>query len=226
MSAGPEFIIGSDVTCRDGECGALRRVVVDPVARALTHIVVEPRHHQSAGHLVPIELVESAANEIRLSCTVSEFDALESAEETHFLPGASGEWGYEQHQMLSWPYYGLGGGMGMGMGGMGMGMGGMGMGGMGPHTVTDDRVPAGEVEVRRGEHVHAKDGEIGRVQGLVVDPRDHHVTHFLLDEGHLWGKKRVVIPIGTVTSVKAGVQLSLSKDEVRDLPAVELDHQV
>jgi hypothetical protein len=107
--------------------------------------------------------------------------------------------------MLSWPYYGLG--MGGGMRGMGMGMGGMsggiGMCGMdvGPHTVTCDRVPVGEVEVRRGEHVHATDGTIGQVQGLVIDPRDHHVTHVLLDEGHLWGKKRVAIPISAVRSV-------------------------
>ena len=32
-------------------------------------------------------------------------------------------------------------------------------------TVTYDRVPAGEMTVRRGEPIHATDGEIGRVQG-------------------------------------------------------------
>jgi sporulation protein YlmC with PRC-barrel domain len=82
----------------------------------------------------------------------------------------------------------------------------------------------GEVEVRRGEHVHATDGPIGQVQGLVIDPSDHHVTHVLLDEGHLWGKKRVAIPISAVKDVKGGVRLNLTKDQVRDLPAVELDH--
>ena len=80
----------------------------------------------------------------------------------------------------------------MGMRGMGgMGMRGMGMG---PQMATEDRVPEGEVEVRRGEHVHATDGAIGRVQGFVIDPTDHHLTHVLLDEGHQWGKKRVAIP--------------------------------
>jgi sporulation protein YlmC with PRC-barrel domain len=85
-------------------------------------------------------------------------------------------------------------------------------------------VPVGEVEVRRGDHVHATDGSIGRVQGLVVDPGDHHMTHVLLDEGHLWGKKEVAIPIGAVQSVEDGVRLNLTKDEVRELPAVELVH--
>ena len=67
-----------------------------------------------------------------------------------------------------------------------------------PVVVTTDRVPLGEVEVRRGEHVSATDGEIGRVRGLVIDPGDHCVTHVLLDEGHLWGQKRVAIPITAV----------------------------
>jgi hypothetical protein len=89
-------------------------VVVDPVARTLTHIVVEPEHRGGAARLVPLELVESTSNEIRLRCTRSEFDKLEEAEETHFLPGASRELGYGQEQMLSWPYFGLmGGGMGV-----------------------------------------------------------------------------------------------------------------
>ena len=227
MSETTEFIIGSEVACSDGVCGELRRVVIDPVARAITHLVVEPRHRRDKGHLVPIELVTSTAEEIRLRCTKAQFDVLEDAEETQLLPGASGDWGYEPDQMLSLPYFRLGG-SGMGIGTGATGMGAMGMGATGirarPHAVTTDRVPAGEVEVRRGEHVHATDGAIGRVQGLVIDPSDHHVTHVLLDEGHLWGQKTVAIPIGAVTHVDGGVRLKLTKDEVRDLPAVELDN--
>jgi hypothetical protein len=44
-------------------------------------------------------------------------------------------------------------------------------------------VPLGEVVVRRGEHVFATDGAIGRVQGLVIHPGDHGVTHVLLEMG-------------------------------------------
>jgi sporulation protein YlmC with PRC-barrel domain len=114
----------------------------------------------------------------------------------------------------------------MGMGGMGMG--GMGMGGMGtgPQAVTYDKVPPGEVEVRRGQRVHASDGAIGRVRGLVVDPSDHQVTHVLLEEGHLWGKKEVAIQISAVTKVDDdGVRLSLTKEEVGSLPPVGIEHQ-
>jgi sporulation protein YlmC with PRC-barrel domain len=252
MSEAMEFTIGTEVVCSEGACGDLRRVVVNPVARALTHLVVEPRFQAGSGRLVPIDLVDSAAKEIRVRCTMSEFHALEEAEETHFLQGASGQWGYGQGQMLSLPLFALGGmggglGGGLGMGGMGMGMGmggglgmgglgmggmgmGMGMGGigmrgmgMGPQATIEDRVPEGDVEVRRGEPVHATDGEIGRVQGFVIDPADHHLTHVLLDEGHLWGKKRVAIPVSAVANVNNGVCLSITKDEVGELPPVELD---
>lgn len=219
MSETAEFTIGAEVACQDGTCGDLRRVVVDPIKRALTHLVVEPRHRRNVGHLVPIDLVDTTAKPIRLRCTMAQFEALEDAEETRFLPGASGQWGYGQGQMLSLPYFGLGmGGMGMGMGGVGRGMGSV------PQAVTFDKVPVGEVEVRRGDHVLATDGRIGRVRGLVVDPSDHHVTHVLLDEGHLWGQKEVAIPISAVTGLDDGVRLNLSKDEVRDLPSVDIDY--
>ena len=211
-----EYIIGAEVMCSDGVCGELRRVVIDPVARVLTHLVVEPKHRQGLGRLVPIDLVDSTGEQIRLRCNAAEFDALEDAEETRFLPEAGEQMGYGADQALALPYYGLGGGMG------GMGMGGMDMANA-AQVVVDDRVPVGEVEVRRGEHVHATDGDIGRVQGLVIDPKDHRVTHVLLEEGHLWGKKEIAIPIGVVKDLAAdGVRLNLRKDDVRDLPPVGL----
>jgi len=114
------------------------------------------------------------------------------------------------------------------MGGFGMGMGGLGMRGMGgmgntaQQTVTEDRVPDGDVEVRRGERVHATDGEIGRIHGFVIDPTNHGLTHIILDEGHLWGKKTVAIPISAIKDLDDGVCLSITKEEVGNLPSVEL----
>ena len=40
--------------------------------------------------------------------------------------------------------------------------------------------------------------KIGKVEGLVIEPTHGHVTHVLLQEGHLWGRKEVAIPIGSV----------------------------
>ena len=96
------------------------------------------------------------------------------------------------------------------------------MGNITPPIITDT-LPEGEIGIRKGQQVHATDGGIGRVQGLVIDRATHHVTHVLLHEGHLWGKKEVAIPIGAVKGIAEGIQLTLTKHEVQDLPAVDLD---
>ena len=223
MTETTQFTIGAEVSCSDGVCGEVSRVVVDPVARAVTHLVVEPKHRQGLGRLVPLDLVDDTTGEIRLRCTMAEFEKLGSAEETQFIPGSSGYAAYGPAQVLSWPYYGLGpggGGLGIGLGGVGMGAGLQAV----SQTVTYDKLPLGEVAVHRGEQVHATDGDIGQVQGLVIDPGDHHVTHVLLAEGHLWGRKEVAIPISAVTGVEDGIKLNITKDEVKDLPPVDIDH--
>jgi hypothetical protein len=212
VSESTEFIIGSSVSCSDGPCGELTRVVVDPAARTVTHLVVEPPDRGGTSRLVPVRLAGAGTAAIQLRCTMSQFGGLREAEETQIVPGALGELG----NGLSAPYYGRGG-MGLAMAvGTGLGTG------TAPQRITTDRIPAGKVEVRLADHVHATDGPIGKVRGLIVLARGHQVTHILLDEGHLWGKRRVAIPIGAVASFSDGVRLSLTRDEVRDLPPVDL----
>jgi hypothetical protein len=199
-------------------------VIVDPVAEAVTHLVVEPEHRRGLGRLVPLRLIDATAGQIRLSCTKAEFEKLEPAEETRFIPGTSGYADYGPGQVGYWPYYGLtmGGALGAG-GGLSGGLSGIG-GGNVSQIVTSDTVPQGEVDVRRGDPVEATDGDIGRVQGLVIDRGTRHVTHVLLQEGHLWGRREVAIPISAVTSTSGGIRLRISKQEVQDLPPVDVDH--
>jgi sporulation protein YlmC with PRC-barrel domain len=211
------FTIGAKASCTDGECGEVRRVVVDPVARTLTHLVVEPKGRLGLARLVPVDLAGPAGastHEIRIRCTLADFARLDPAEDTQFIPGTRGYAAYGTDQVLSWPYYGLGGPPGP------MDLAEERV----SETVTYDTVPLGEVEVRRDDRVEATDGAIGRVQGLVIDPGTHHVTHVLLQEGHLWGRKQVAIPIRAVTRVDDGIAVSLTRQQVQDLPPVDIDH--
>jgi sporulation protein YlmC with PRC-barrel domain len=208
------FTTGVDATCTDGACGEVIRVVIDPVLQTVTHLVVEPKHRQGLGRLVPLALVDAGEEEVRLRCTIDEFDKLDAAEETHFLPSSSGFANYGPGQALAWPYYGLGSGVAIDPGVAMVEP---------PEPVVSITVPLGEVAVRRGEHVHATDGDIGRVQGLVINA-DRHVSHVLLQEGHLWGRKEVAIPIGAVVRVDDGIRLNLSKRDVQNLPPVGIEH--
>ena len=81
-------------------------------------------------------------------------------------------------------------------------------------------LPPGEIGVQRGEAVHTTDGEVGKVEGLVIDSAAGHVTHVLLQEGHLWGRKQVAIPIGSVEKIDQGITVSLTKHQIEALPAV------
>ena len=203
------FTIGSAASCSDGPCGAVSRVVVDPVAREVTHLVIEPGHRSGLGRLVPLDLVDSGAGEVHLRCTLEEFEKLPHAEETDFLPGGSGYQDYTQFELYYWPYYGLQGGVDPALANA-------------SGILTRDTLPPGEVGVRRGDTVHATDGEIGKVEGLVVEPTHGHVTHILLREGHLWGRKQVAIPIAAVARMDGGISVTLTKREIEDLPSIGL----
>jgi hypothetical protein len=211
------FTIGSDVGCHDGRCGKLVRLIFDPVAASVTHLVVEPRRHRHMGKLVPIALVESNGDPVRLSCTLDQFHQLDDAEEMHFLDADSDGWGYGSGNALSLPYYRLESGS-LGTGGVPGTLGGS----RSRAPIIEDNVPPGELEVRRGDKVQALDGEVGSVQGLVIEPGSHRVTHILLQEGHLWGRKQVAIPIAATAAEGGELQVSLTQQEVEELPPVEL----
>jgi hypothetical protein len=218
-----EYDIGSTVSCRTERCGHLVCVVVDPVAERLTHLIVVARDG-TAGRLVPVELAEPGPDGIVLDCTHEQFAALEPSVATHFLnsadvtnaPDAEKRYGVGEGEVVYWPFYGLapaGGAMGLTC------MDPLAT----PRMAIEDRVPAGEVRIRRGERVAARDGHIGHVRGLVVNPADDSVTHVLLDEGHLWGHKRVAIPVAAVTAIDdEGVTVDLTKHQIKDLPSVEV----
>lgn len=220
MTETTQYDIGARVHCRETACGRLDRVVIDPIGKKLTHLVVDPERGQGEKRLVPIGLVDADGthgSDVRLRCSRDDFEALDPAEETGYLPG-TGELGYEPEQVISLPYYGLGAG-GVGIADPGL------MSPLGGGALIYDRVPAGEVQIRRGDRVEATDGEVGHVKGLVVDPQDGGVTHVLLAEGHLWGRKTVALPIRSVTCTTGGVQVALTRKELGDLPPVALDGQ-
>lgn len=217
MNAFEKYEIGSPVRCHAERCGELTCVVVDPVAERLTHLIVVTRDG-TPGRLVPVEMARADAGGVTLACTRAEFDQLEPSLTTHFLSpsGVEERYGYQEGEVVHWPFYGLvppGSAMGLGTAEP-----------LGSERLEiEDKVPAGEVRIRRGERVLASDGPIGHVRGLVVDPATESVTHVLLDEGHLWGHKRVAIPVGAVEGIGGdGVTVALTKHQIKDLPSVEV----
>ncbi|HTZ27081.1 MAG TPA: PRC-barrel domain-containing protein [Streptosporangiaceae bacterium] len=204
-----EFTIGADAWCSDGPCGKLTRLIVNPETQAVTHLVIEPEHRGGRGRIVPVGLVDDAAGAIKIRCTKAEFDELDPGEETDLLPGDGGRSLAEGPRGSSARFPVLV------------------MASLRPNdragVATHDSIPRGEVDVRRGEPVYATDGEIGKIQGLVIEPGSRHVTHVLLEEGHLWGRKEVAIPVSSITRVGDIIRLTIDKHQVQSLPPVDID---
>jgi hypothetical protein len=56
--------------------------------------------------------------------------------------------------------------------------------------VDEEQIPPGELAVYRGARVEATDGKAGMLGEFLVNPLTGHISHLILMEGHLWGKKR------------------------------------
>jgi sporulation protein YlmC with PRC-barrel domain len=211
--------LGTPVRCTDDAFGELTDVVIDPIGKRVTHLVVRPlRQEGIASRLVPVDLAESGEDEseiVSLRCTVDEVNRLEPVQEFAYLrrgdvPVEDPDWDVGIQDVLAMPHYeadpyGANPGYDPNAG------------------MTYDRVPKGEVEVRRSSWVTSADGhDLGQVDGFLVDGEDQ-ITHFILERGHLWGRREITIPIGAVAKIETdAVTLSLSKDQVGALPSVRV----
>jgi len=85
--------------------------------------------------------------------------------------------------------------------------------------VEHQQIPPGELSVSRGTRVEATDGFVGQVDEFVVDPGNGTITHLVMREGHLWGKKDVIIPVSAMGDMHAdSLFLKLTKLQIESLP--------
>jgi len=196
--------IGAAAACTDGFPGELKALVMEPRARAVTHLVIEPEHAQGLARLVPLDHADATAEPIRLGYTEAEFKDLGPAEETlaEFVPG------YEVPVQLLPAGEGWRPADGPVAGG---------------DTIPQIRemetiplVPETEVEESGGDQVRATDGHVGQLHGLRVNPDNGQVLSVLVKR-HPWGHSELAVPIGQVAGFEGGVQLSITKQEAKDL---------
>jgi hypothetical protein len=179
----------------------------------LTHLVVQPEHRHEAAKLVSIDRAQSTADGVRLDFSAEELKRLEPLQEAAFLrfrefPVADPDWEVGISQMLALPLY-------------------PGTDDMAVTIDPDvrvpwsyDRVPKSEIELRRSSAVTSADGHhLGHVDGFVVE--DDRIAAVVLERGHLWGRREVVIPYGAVERAESdSIVLSLTKDEIGALEGV------
>ena len=75
-----------------------------------------------------------------------------------------------------------------------------------------------------GYHVHASDGEIGHVEGFLVDDETWAIRYLIVNTSNWWIGHRVLVAPRWVTGVRwldGSVSVDLSRDSVKDAPAYD-----
>jgi len=69
--------------------------------------------------------------------------------------------------------------------------------------------------------VQATNGHVGQVDEFAVDAESCHITHLVLRQGHLWGKRDITLPFSAIDHVADDViYLKLDKAVIEQLPVV------
>jgi len=194
--------INVEVLCAGKLCGRSTYLVINPVNEHVTHLVVAEKTFPNIERLVPIDkILESTPNSIQLRCSQKDLSQMEAFEETDFIQEGELEVALPYSDPYEvWPYA---------------------MYDAMPMPLEHEHIPAGEVAIRRGTAVKAKDGQVGKVDEFLVDPENDAITHLVLREGHLWGKKDVTIPVSEIDKItEEAVYLKLDKQAIESLPTV------
>jgi uncharacterized membrane protein len=193
-----EIPLQAKVECTDGPGGESTTLIVDPARLTVTHVVVRDDRTDTE-RIVPLDrVVETTASTIQLSCTVDELSRM-----PNFL--------YVDYRQVQIPTY-VGPDMGMPYY----------YPGLETIPVTQELVPEGGRAVHPGTPVEASDGRVGELSELLTDPETGQITHLVLREGHLWGKKKVLLPISMVEgrTPEGAIRLHAGKKAISALLAI------
>jgi sporulation protein YlmC with PRC-barrel domain len=204
-----EIPLNVQVECADGVCGHSAFVLIDPVANQVTHLVVR-EDVSNTEYIVPVDFIaETVADTIRLRCDRAKLEKMHPFIKTKFIEekvpnsnfGSGGTYGLGSYYYLPYvnseiPVY---------------------------EAVEQKQIPPGELAVSRGTRVEATDGFVGKVDEFVVNPKNGHITHLVMHEGHLWGRKDVIIPVSAMGDTHDDtVFLKLDKHQIESLPTFPL----
>jgi sporulation protein YlmC with PRC-barrel domain len=83
------------------------------------------------------------------------------------------------------------------------------------------QIPAEELAIRRIVRVVATDGEVGKLDELLIEPDEGKITHLILREGHSWDLVDVTIQAADIDHIdEDAVYLKIDKCAIGFLPSI------
>ena len=204
--------LGRAVKLADGAAQQLVDVVIDSGSKRVTHLVVQPRDHGEEARLVPVGLAEEPGGgaELSLRCSAKDLERFDLVHEFELLhagerPKEDPKWDVGVEDIVVTPTYAptaFGEYAGAGAGDSEV-------------SISYDRVPKGEIELRRASSVYSSDGHhLGSLEGVVLGDNGR-LTELFFERGHLWWKREVAVPAEAISKFESDlVKLSLKKDEL------------
>jgi len=193
-----DFHPKAHVECTDGRIGRLEDIIINPHVERITHLVVRENNIENTQRLVPEKFVKDANHDtVQLSIDQKKFQEMKSYIQEEYIPSNVLLYMADQE---GW-YAGT------------------------PAAVflEHEAVPKGRVSVHKGAKVFATDGHAGRVDEFLVHGKSGLISHLVMVEGHLWGKKDIAIPVSEIDHYEedGDVFLKLNKDQVEALPVFD-----
>jgi len=202
-----DISINAKVNCTNQECGKINSIILNPINKEITHIVVQELGILGLSHLVPIEkIIVSNPNQVTLSCEEDEFYKFEVFNQDHYLYYQAPYLNFGPGEYYLYPY-------------------------MVPEFEDSplkeasmdkmDLLSPGLLEIHRGSTVQATDGKVGVVDEFLVSPVDNQITHLILKEGHFLGQRLITIPVSEIEKIEPNVvYLKLDKKDIEALPVI------
>jgi uncharacterized protein YrrD len=212
---------GTSVFTRDGdEVGRIRRFVIDPATKEVTHVVVEKGWLLREDKVVPIKMIDSAnAERVELNEQVEDYDLLPPFEETHFVNAPEKEeygqsithipavYWYPPMGYLTSPIYGPN------------------IYNWPPAEIRQN-IPEHTIPLKEGAEVITEDEKhVGNLERLILASDSDKVTHFVISQGLLL-KERKLVPTHWVSNVEeTKVHLNATANLLDRLPAYDEEHE-
>ena len=195
---------GAQVFCKDGKCGTLSRLAVDPETWQVTHLIVEEGFLLKRARVFPFASLDSTTPAgIYLTIHSTELENYPVyQEETVETPAPNqGEAGMSAFWREGVPY---------------------GVGSTVPLAIITEKirhgVPEDVVVTDRGTPVEGLDGGIGKLDHFLVGATAGELTQIIIQQGLLFINKRA-IPAYLARSISEdGIFVEASREELEDLP--------
>ncbi|MGD8622609.1 MAG: PRC-barrel domain-containing protein [Anaerolineales bacterium] len=190
--------VGAKVYAGEKPCGRSISLVLNPVTDEVTDVAIELNGFGDHEVLVPLEhVVRSSENGIWFDLSKDEISALPEFLRTEFIQAEIPK-EYAGGALVLWPYL---------------------VSESKNIPVEVEMVPVDELAVHVGAEVISLDGKVGTVDEFLVDPQNDHISHLVMHEGHLWGKKDVFIPVSDISRMdEHSVKVDLDKQQIEALP--------